>query len=232
MKNISKDEIKDKLISLPSLLGCISKLHDENKGQYNALCTQMEDICSLFAKNIEEVKMFLDQDHEQWLKRFDVEHTHNTDNIEVVSDELKRFNTTVTEAKSMLSSVLENGSDRQIFVVQSQLHTQIPDHFDRLKTLKIWELTYSYSFEPNQLKSLTESMKFKNVTQTKWSRDVLNRISVCGKSLLGKGLPSPKLCLANVRLMSATFQKVSHRQTESITCFGLFIDNNRVIFSN
>lgn len=32
--------------------------------------------------------------------------------------------------------------------------------------------------------------------------------------------------------MSATFQKVSHRQTESITCFGLFIDNNRVIFTN
>ncbi|XP_052680150.1 uncharacterized protein LOC128160887 [Crassostrea angulata] len=232
VKNISKDEMKDKLISLSNLVDCISKLRDENKRQYNTLCTQKEDICSLFAKNIEEVKMFLDQAHEQWLKRFDVEHTHNTDNIEVVSDELKRFNTTVTEAKSMLSSVLENGSDRQIFVVQSQLHTQILDHFDRLKTLKIWELTDSYSFEPNQLKSLTETMKFENITQSKGSRDVLNRISVCGKSLMGEGLPSPKPCLANVVLMSATLKIVSACQNEIFAYFGLFIDNNRVVFSN
>lgn len=75
-------------------------------------------------------------------------------------------------------------------------------------------------------------MNLKNVTQAKGSKNVLNRISVCGKSLIGEGLPSPKPCLANVRLMSATFQKMSHRQTESITCFGLFIDYNRVIFSN
>lgn len=47
-----------------------------------------------------------------------------------------------------------------------------------------------------------------------------------------EGLPSPKPCLANVMLMSGTFQKVSHCQTESIACFGLFIDNNQVIFSN
>lgn len=67
--------------------------------------------------------MFLDRAHKQWLKLFEVEHAHNTDNIEVVSDELKRFNTTVTEAKSMLSSVLESGSDLQILAVQFQLHT-------------------------------------------------------------------------------------------------------------
>lgn len=75
-------------------------------------------------------------------------------------------------------------------------------------------------------------MKFENVTKAKGSRNVLNRISLCGKSLMVEGLPSSKLCLANVRLMSATLQKVSHYQTESIVCFGLFIDKNRVIFSN
>lgn len=75
-------------------------------------------------------------------------------------------------------------------------------------------------------------MKFENVTKAKGSRNVLNRISLCGKSLMVEGLRSSKLCLANVRLMSATLQKVSHYQTESIVCFGLFIDNNRVIFSN
>lgn len=81
--------------------------------------------------------MFLDRAHKQWLKLFEGEHAHNTDNIEVVSDELKRFNTTVTEAKSMLSSVLESGSDLQILAVQFQLHTQILDQFNRLESLKI-----------------------------------------------------------------------------------------------
>lgn len=35
------------------------------------------DICSSFSKDIEEfeAKMFLDRAHEQWLKRFEVEHT-------------------------------------------------------------------------------------------------------------------------------------------------------------
>lgn len=80
--------------------------------------------------------MFLDRAHKQWLKLFEVEHAHNTDNIEVVT-ELKRFNTTVTEAKSMLSSVLESGSDLQILAVQFQLHTQILDQFNRLESLKI-----------------------------------------------------------------------------------------------
>lgn len=60
VKNLSKDEMKDKLISLPSLLDCISKLRDENKRQQNALCTQKEEMCSLLAKHIEEAKMFLE----------------------------------------------------------------------------------------------------------------------------------------------------------------------------
>lgn len=77
--------------------------------------------------------MFLDRAYEQWLKLFEVGHAHNTDNIEDVSDELKRFNTTVTEAKSMLSSVLESG----FLAVQFQLHTQILDQFNRLESLKI-----------------------------------------------------------------------------------------------
>lgn len=116
VKKFNKDEVKDKLISLSSLLDCISKLLEENKEQNDALCTKKENICSLFAKTIDEAKMLLDQAHTQWRKRFEAEHTHNTYNIDVVSDELKRFNTTVTEARSMLFSILNSGFDRQIFV--------------------------------------------------------------------------------------------------------------------
>lgn len=64
-------------------------------------------------------------------------------------DELKRFNTTVSEA------LLGPGK-------QSQLHTPILDHFNRLKSLKIWELTESYSCEPNQPNTLTETMTINN----------------------------------------------------------------------
>lgn len=192
-----------------------------------------EDICSLFAKKIEEAKVFLDQAHEQWLKRFEVEHKHHTDNIEVVSDELKRFHTTTTEAKSMLSSVLDSGSDRQIFVVQSKLHAQITDHFNHLETLKIWELTDSYSFKSNQLEKFTKTIKFEDAIPSKKLSDALNKILVCGKSITGKDLPSPLPWLANIKLMSATFKKVSDcYEKECVGYYGLFIDDNRVVISN
>lgn len=83
--------------------------------------------------------------------------------IEVVLDELKRFDITVTEARSMLSSVLDNGSDKQIFKIQSKVNGQILSHFNRLNSLDIWDLTESYSFETNQLDNITESIKFEAV---------------------------------------------------------------------
>lgn len=73
-------------------------------------------------------------------------------------------------------------------------------------------------------------MKFENVTKAKGSRNVLNRISLCGKSLMVEGLPSSKLCLANVRLMSATLQKVSHYQTESIVCLDYLLITTELSF--
>lgn len=176
--------------------------------------------------------MFLDQAHTQWRKRFEAEHTHNTDNIDVVSDELKRLNTTVTEARSMLSSILNSGSDRQIFVVQSRLHTQILDHYKRLKALKIWDQTESYIFDPKNLKKLIKTIKFENLTPSKRFSDALDRISVSGKSMISDGLPSPKPCLASLELMSVTFHKIFDCQSEMIAYFGLFIDNNRIIVSN
>lgn len=162
MIKLNKDEVKDKLISLSSLLDCISKLLEENKKQNDALCTKKENICSLFAKTVDEAKMLLDQAHAQWRKRFEAEHTHNTYNTDVVSDELKRFNTTVTEARSMLFSTLNSGSDRQIFVFQSRLHTQITDHYKRLKALEIWDLTESYIYLiPKILKNLLKRLNSK-----------------------------------------------------------------------
>lgn len=53
VKNLNKDEIKDKLISLSSLLTCISKLQEQKKIQNDALCTLKEIICfvSLFCQD-------------------------------------------------------------------------------------------------------------------------------------------------------------------------------------
>lgn len=133
----------------------------------------------------------------------------------------------------MLSSVLDSGSDRQIFVVQSKLHAQIIDHFNRLETLKIWELTDSYSFEPNQLEKITKTMQFENAIPSKKPSDALNKIVVCGKSITGKDLPSPLPWLTNIELMSATFKKVSDfYQKGCLAHYGLFIDGNRVVISN
>lgn len=180
---MNKDQMTEKLKSLSSLHDCITKLQDENKDQIDALCTSKEEICSSIAKRVEEAKMVLDQAHEQWGKYFEIEHAQQTDNIEMVSDELKRFDSTVTEAKAILSSVLKSGSTRQIFVLHWKLHSQINDHFNRMKSLQIWHLTKSYSFKTNLLDNFTDTMKFENVTMSKTPSDALKRIYLSGKSL-------------------------------------------------
>lgn len=100
----------------------------------------------------------------------------------------------------MLFSILNSGSDRQIFVFQSRLHTQITDHYKLVKALEIWDLTESYIFNPKNLKKLIETIKFENPTPSKRFSDALDRISVSGKSMISDGLPSPKPCLASKEL--------------------------------
>lgn len=167
MIKLDKIQIKDKIKSLSSLHDCITEIQEENKKQVESLCASKEEVCSSFSKQIEEAKMFLDQAHERWRKRFEVEHSHQMDNIDVVSDELKRFNTTVNEAKSILSSVLDSGSDKQIFILHSKIYTQILDHFKCLKALNIWDLAKSYSFETDILANVTDTMEFEEAITKK-----------------------------------------------------------------
>lgn len=230
--NVDKDQIKDKLKSLSSLHDCITDLQEENKRQIAALCTSKEDICSSFARKIEEAKMYLDQAHEQWLKRFEMEHAHQTDQIEILSDELKRFDISVTEAKSMLYSVLDNGSEKQIVIIQSKVHSQILNHFNRLKSLNVWERTESYRFETNQLDCVTESMKFEDVILSKKPSDAPKRIYVVGKSLFLEGLSTSKPWLEDLNLMSSTFHRISSSDFKSLAYFAVYIDDVNVVISN
>lgn len=82
--NLDKSNMTDKLKSLSSIHDCILGLQKENKKQTGALGASKDDICSSFAKKIEEAKMLIDQAHEQWRKRFELEHAQHMDNIELV----------------------------------------------------------------------------------------------------------------------------------------------------
>lgn len=176
--------------------------------------------------------MFLDQAHERWRKRFEVEHSHQMDNIDVVSDELKRFNTTVNEAKSILSSVLDSGSDKQIFILHSKIYTQILDHFKCLKALNIWDLAKSYSFETDLLANVTDTMEFENAITKKRPSYALSRISTIDKTQFGESLSSPKPWLVNMDLMNVTFCDMSKIQVKGNAYFGTFIDDENVVISN
>lgn len=154
------------------------------------------------------------------------------DNIDVVSDELKRFNTTVNEAKSILSSVLDSGSDKQIFILHSKIYTQILDHFKCLKALKIWDLAKSYSFETDLLANVTDTMEFGEAITKKRPTYALSRISTIDKTQFGESLPSPKPWLANLDLMNVTFSDMSEIQVEGYAFFGTFIDDGNVVISN
>lgn len=229
--NLDKSDMTEKLESLSSLHDCIMELQEKNKKQTDALGASKDDICSSFAKKIEETKMLIDQAHEQWRKRFELEHAQHMDNMEVVSDELKRFDTTMIEAKAMLSSVLKSGSDRQIFLVHWKLHSQIKDHFHHLKALKIWDLAASYIFETKQLDNITEPMKFEDVIVVKNHCDATQRISLIDKSLFfGTGLPSPQQWLASKDLMKSSFQKISEFEKKTLYILEYLLMTKELLF--
>ncbi|XP_061168923.1 transcription intermediary factor 1-beta-like [Saccostrea echinata] len=142
---LDKESVRNKVKSLTDLLGSLDALQDENMVQKERLNKAKEEICLKFEDKVKKAKALIEEAHAQWLKRFDVVHTFQADNIDTVSDELKRFGTTVKEAKTLLSSVLENGSEKQLFITQHRLLSQISAHFDRLKSLRSWDLAETYS---------------------------------------------------------------------------------------
>ena len=84
--------------------------------------------------------------------------------IEIVSDELKRFSTTLCESRILLQSLMVNGSPKQLFITKHKLFAQMADHIYRMKSLDIWNLPEDYS-QPNVdfLNQVLNESKLKDV---------------------------------------------------------------------
>lgn len=160
---LDKNKVRNTVESLTGLLDSLASLHVENMMQKERLNKAKEEICQNLEDNVRRVKAVIDEGHAQWLKRFDVAHTQQTDNIDTLSDELKRFNTTVKEAKTLLSSVLENGSEKQLFITQHKMVSQVSAHFDRLESLRAWDFAETYSETHTDIQQIFTTGHFEDV---------------------------------------------------------------------
>ncbi|XP_061195505.1 large ribosomal subunit protein uL10-like [Saccostrea echinata] len=136
-----------------------------------------EEICLNFEDKVKRVKALIDERHAQWLKGFDVAHKQQTDTIDTVSDELKRFSTTVREAKTLLSSVFENGSEIQLFITQQKISSQISAHFDRLESLRTWDFAETYSETYTDIQQICSTGQIEDVKISLKSSNALPVIS-------------------------------------------------------
>ena len=139
----------------------LQDIQEEYKNKVDKLNTRKQEICACTETKVEEIKALLDKVHDQWMKQFSQKHADAVGNIEIASDEVKRYAMTVQEAKTLLEKVLEHGSPKQIFVTRYKVRRQILEHVDRLRTLKIWDVVDDYiQPDTNFLNQVCKDEKF------------------------------------------------------------------------
>ncbi|XP_062598811.1 E3 ubiquitin-protein ligase TRIM33-like [Saccostrea cucullata] len=185
------------------------------------LNTKKREICMNTEEKVEEIKSLLDNAHTNWLKRFEQTHADSIGNIEIVYDELKRFSTTIHEARTILQSVLNSGSSKQLFITNVKLQNQMSEHISRLKSLQIWNFPKDYKHDnSNFLSLISNSKEFEDVVLSKeqsWKVEKLLRSS---------------LVKTDKDWMKVNLTKLSRVKNLSETAYyGLFVSDTMIILS-
>nr|XP_022316413.1 transcription intermediary factor 1-beta-like [Crassostrea virginica] len=172
-----KTDVATILSSLSKMEKSLENMQLNIQAKISHLNTKKDTICFDTEKKIEEVKKKLDDAHEQWVKRFEQTHVDSVGNIEIVSDELKRFSTSVHETRILLQSLMANSSTKQLFITKHKQLAQMADHMSRMKSLDIWDIAEDYS-QPNLgfLSQILNENKFKDVDLTKLSSGMIETI--------------------------------------------------------
>ena len=202
-----------------------------NQGKISYLNSKKEAVCIDVERKIEEVKKKLDDAHEQWVKRFEQTHVDSVGNIEIVSDELKRFSTSVHETRILLQSLMANGSPKQLFISKHKQLAQMTFHLFRMKSYDIWDLPEDYS-QPNLdfLNQILNESKLKDVNLSKLPSGMIETI-----------LQMPSVAMTNEYIMRRRremsmkdWMKVEFSKTSEISLpydcgYGLFIRDTKIV---
>ncbi|XP_061179207.1 probable E3 ubiquitin-protein ligase MID2 [Saccostrea echinata] len=230
---IDKEKLEKINKVLSELLESIDSAVLRNTQDILSLNAKKDSIMSSMANEVEKVKTLIENAHVQWLKHFEQAHKENTDKIEMSSDELKRFGTTVRDAKSLLSSVIDKGSIKQMFMSEHLLQAQVTSHFNRMNSLNIWEPTESYTQKSfDVLEQLKEVGKLHSIDILVKEKRTTDSMSDFVYEFTGKrNIPCSRAYLKEKDLMNIDFKMLSNFRLPDSVYFGLFLDETRILFS-
>ena len=226
-----KTDVATILSSLSKMEKSLENMQLNIQAKISHLNTKKDTICFDTEKKIEEVKKKLDDAHEQWVKRFEQTHVDSVGNIEIVSDELKRFSTSVHETRILLQSLMANSSTKQLFITKHKQLAQMADHMSRMKSLDIWDLAEDYS-QPNMdfLSQILNENKFKDVDLTKLSSGMIETIlQMAPVAMANEYIMRRRRQMSEKDWMKVEFLKTSEIPLPYDVYYGLFVDDTKIL---
>ncbi|XP_061192045.1 uncharacterized protein LOC133200246 [Saccostrea echinata] len=231
---IDRDSIQKISLKYIGLEKNLEDMLSENKNRLDKLNARKQEICVTTEEKIQEIKTLLDNAHAKWLKQFEQNHADSIGNIEIAFDELKRFSTTVHEARTMLQSVLKFGSSKQLFITNYKLQNQISDHITRFKSLDIWNFSEDYKQHNSDfLSQISNAKEFEDVELSKVQKRAVEIISLSVPEVDDKdNILQRRKTMSQKNWMQVKFEKRSQISGfPERVYYGLFIHDTRVIFS-
>ncbi|XP_056001549.1 uncharacterized protein LOC125656682 [Ostrea edulis] len=229
-----RTDMQPRLEKFSKSLEMLENLQENNREQVDKLKARKEVICRDVADKIEKSKRALDEGFTQWQKQFEQKHGDCLQTLDIACDEMRRFSTTLKEARFTFSLLKEKGSLKQLFLMTHRLESQIAEHFHRLK-LKMEVETFSdyqHSMGSEFTDFVSNNRKVPDVKciQSKPLRGTVAQLSNV-VSPHTSGSIAPKPWLANMNLMKFIPQKVSeHVIQDSVYLYhGLYRYNESVL---
>ncbi|XP_022297483.2 uncharacterized protein LOC111106895 [Crassostrea virginica] len=217
---------------LTDALKNLEDIQEEYRNKVQKLNTRKQEICACTETKVEEIIALVNKAHGQWMKQFEQKHSDTVGNIEIASDEVKRYAMTVQEAKTLLEKVLEQGSQKQIFVTRYKVRHQILEHVDRLRNLKIWDVVDDYNqSDTNFLNQVCKDEKFENVRLLESPSSTMEVVEKFASSLQNNKILQRRAIMAQKDWMKIKLKKVSESNLSTRVYFGLFVDDTKILLS-
>ncbi|XP_062618197.1 protein PML-like [Saccostrea cucullata] len=227
---IDRDSIQKTASKYTDLEKTVNDILSENQNKVSKLHTRKQEICLVTEEKVQEIKSLFDNAHVMWLKRFEQNHADSVGNIEIASEELRRFSTTIHEARTMLQSVLKNGSSKQLFVTNYKLQNQISDHITRLKSLDVWNFPEDYKQHNSDfLSQISNAKEFEDVVLSKLQSTALERILLDAPD--NDAIVKRRKTMSQNDWMNVDLRKLSQIKLPERAYYGLFIHDTKILLS-
>jgi hypothetical protein len=230
---MDQNRIQDNLVVYKDLLESLENLQKGYREKITTLKCKKQEIVSSTEKKVEGIKSQIGKAHAQWLKRFEQKHIDSVGNIEIAADEVKRFVTTVQDAKTILQIIKKNGSSKQIFVTNRRLRGQVLRHINRLRALNIWDFVQDYNQQNTDfLGQVCTNGFFQDVDSSEVHSVTIQEISTFASLLTDKmEIAGRRATMCHKDWMKVTFEKIAEVNLPLVVYYGLFISDTKVIMS-